>query len=235
MGENNAWGMDDSRELRRFPHGEGCSECRAKKWYLENGFRYCQNGHRIQSWVEYDAAEEDARGLGQVTRRRTGQSSQFDDLNAKQRLAGSAARTLFHECLQIILRKQVRWMIEEKQHPPALEAAVKDLWDIRLRSCAHDTTLLREVGDVQLHSSQDETELHDSLDIEGRLSTWDSTLKAGWRGPRAIDTISICYLGCFLLRLPTTVADVTMWANRGEMPYRRAVFTDHHLYYQLSF
>jgi hypothetical protein len=37
-----------SRELRKFPKGEHCSECPARRWYLESGFRYCQNGHRVE-------------------------------------------------------------------------------------------------------------------------------------------------------------------------------------------
>jgi len=43
---------DDSdrggRELQRFPRGERCPECGARRWYIESGFRYCQRGHRIE-------------------------------------------------------------------------------------------------------------------------------------------------------------------------------------------
>lgn len=41
--------MSNSRkELHRFPNGERCDECRTSRWYAENGFRYCKNGHRIE-------------------------------------------------------------------------------------------------------------------------------------------------------------------------------------------
>lgn len=37
------------KELHRFPPGEFCDECRVRKWYAESGFRYCENGHRIEA------------------------------------------------------------------------------------------------------------------------------------------------------------------------------------------
>src|SRR5690554_4516124 len=101
--------MDESRVLKRFPRGEACSVCRAKRWYVENGFRYCQNGHRVQSWVEFDASGEDYRHLGEVTRRQRDDGTDRDEPHMRKRLSGAAARTLFLECLQIILRKQVAW------------------------------------------------------------------------------------------------------------------------------
>lgn len=38
----------EGRELHRFPKGQTCSECPARRYYLESGFRYCQNGHRVE-------------------------------------------------------------------------------------------------------------------------------------------------------------------------------------------
>ena len=40
--------MSEYRELRRFRPGEACEECPARRWYAESGFRYCENGHRVE-------------------------------------------------------------------------------------------------------------------------------------------------------------------------------------------
>lgn len=37
------------KELHRFRPGESCDECRARKYYDESGFRYCENGHQIEA------------------------------------------------------------------------------------------------------------------------------------------------------------------------------------------
>lgn len=214
--------MDDGRELHRFSRGEHCSDCKARKWYLENGFRYCQNGHRVQSWVEYDAAEDEVKGRGQVSRRSHGLGSVTDDLNAKQRLTGVAARILFSECLQILLLKQVAWMILVKTHPPELEAVIRDLWDLRLRQLIQDTDPSEQTPPGFLHTTRGGEILHDSLNITTSTGVYRMT---GWRGPCPLDTLSICYLGCLLLRLPTTVGDIVEWANKQAMPYKQAVYT----------
>lgn len=211
--------MDESRILKRFPRNERCSECRAKKWYVENGFRYCQNGHRVQSWVEFDATEEDVRGLGQVTRRKKSDAEQF---GPRRRLAGAAARTLFLECLQIILRKQVAWLTKEENHPAELESVVKDLWDLRVRGCPREED--DDKRDVKFHSSQDDLSTPDENGgFTGKEQSWDSSTGSKWPIPSVVETLVLCYLACLLLRIPTTLGDIRNWANGGRMPYKKAV------------
>lgn len=214
--------MDEPRILKRFPRGEGCPECRAKKWYIENGFRYCQNGHRVQFWVEYDATEEDVLGLGQVTRRKRDDT---DEDKPKKRLSGAAARTLFLECLQIMLRKQVAWMVREKNHPAELEAVVRDLWDLRLRGCPREEE--EDIKrDVMFHSSQDDFSTpEENGAFTGREESWDPSLGPKWPTPSVVDTLVVCYFACLLLRFPTTLGDIRNWADAGQMPYRKAVLT----------
>jgi hypothetical protein len=53
-GQNTMTGRRRGQELHRFPAGERCDECRAKRWYAESGLRYCQNGHRIEVGVTQD-------------------------------------------------------------------------------------------------------------------------------------------------------------------------------------
>ena len=212
--------MDEPRVLKRFPRNEGCSECRAKKWYVENGFRYCQNGHRVQAWVEFDATEEDVRGLGQVTRRK---KSDAERSGPRKRLAGATARTLFLECLQIILRKQVAWLTQEENHPAELESVVKDLWDLRVRGCPRDEDD-DEKRDAKFHSSQDDLSSPDEDEgFTGKEESWDSSTGSKWPIPSVVETLVLCYLACLLLRIPTTLGDIRNWANGGRMPYKKAV------------
>lgn len=212
--------MDEPRVLKRFPRNEGCSECRAKKWYVENGFRYCQNGHRVQSWVEFDATEEDVRGLGQVTRRKKSDAERY---GPRRRLVGAAARTLFLECLQIILRRQVAWLIQEEKHPAELESVVKDLWDLRVRGCPREEDD-DDKRDVKFHSSQDDLSAPDENgDFTGKEESWDPSTGSKWPIPSVVETLVLCYFACLLLRVPTTLGDIRNWANGGRMPYKKAV------------
>ncbi|SPO05815.1 related to polymerase I core factor (CF) subunit [Cephalotrichum gorgonifer] len=217
--------MDESRVLKRFPRGERCSDCRAKKWYVENGFGYCQNGHRVQSWVQFDADEDDWKGLGQVTRRKPAEATYGDEPHTRKRLSGAAARTLYLECLQIILRKQVAWMIREKSHSAELEAVVKDLWDLRLRGCPREEEEGPPRQDTQYFSTQEEdlASPAENGDWAGREESWDSSAGSKWPVPNAADTLLICYFACVLLRAPTMLGDIRDWASRGRMPYRKSL------------
>ncbi len=49
-------------------------------------------------------------------------------------MSGTAGRELYLECLQLILRRQLAWLVAEKGFPPQAELVVRDLWDLRLRN-----------------------------------------------------------------------------------------------------
>lgn len=44
----------ERQDLRKFPRGERCPECGARKWYLEYGLRFCSNGHQVEVWYNLD-------------------------------------------------------------------------------------------------------------------------------------------------------------------------------------
>lgn len=174
----------------------------------------------MQSWVEFDATEEDTRGLGQVTRRKRDET---DDEKPKKRLSGAAARTLYLECLQIMLWKQVAWMIQEKNHPSDMETVVRDLWDLRLRGCPREGEEVSK-RDITFHSSQDGfSAMGENGRFTGRGESWDPSLGSEWPTPSVVDTLVLCYFACLLLRIPTTLGDIRNWADKGRMPYRKAV------------
>ena len=114
-------------------------------------------------------------------------------------------------------------MVRERNHPAELEAAVRDLWDLRLQGCPRE----EEVGvkrDVLFHSSQDDFSAPEETgDLTGRDESWDPSLGPEWPTPSVVDTLVICYFACLLLRVPTTLGDIRNWAEAGQMPYRKAV------------
>ncbi|KAL2259704.1 hypothetical protein VTK26DRAFT_6517 [Humicola hyalothermophila] len=118
-----------SRRHHKFPRGETCSDCPARRWYLENGRRYCENGHQVEGYVQFDVDEDDNFGkTGRVARRQRQARAR-----ARKHLDGNPARELYLECLQLLLRKQVAWLVRQKGLHPELETVCRDLWLLRVR------------------------------------------------------------------------------------------------------
>ncbi|CAK7266363.1 hypothetical protein SEPCBS119000_001987 [Sporothrix epigloea] len=156
------------RELRRFRPGDSCDDCNAARWYSDSGFRYCENGHLIESYVPFEHEEEDNFGNRGHTARKQKKTRERE---ARQ-LSGVDARELFLECLQLLLRKQVAWLQRRHQlrqasghdecgrmSAPAmdpalspiagLESAVRDLWDLRVRSFHGLKVVVPSSGDAR--------------------------------------------------------------------------------------
>jgi RNA polymerase I-specific transcription initiation factor RRN7 len=51
----------------------------------------------------------------------------------RKHLTGNEARELYLECLQLLLRKQVAWLVRQKGLHPELESVCRDLWYLRVR------------------------------------------------------------------------------------------------------
>ncbi|KXH53792.1 forms a complex with the other RRN protein RRN6 and RRN11 [Colletotrichum salicis] len=212
--------MAPERDLHKFPKGERCEFCGSRKWYLENGLRFCaKEGHQLQGYVEFDLGDEDFGQKGRVARK---------EKQAKERirrvLTGQQARDLYLECLQLILREQVNWLVAAKGHKPELETVVRDLWDLRISGAA---TIVQDdsasEGEPTLFSSQldlAQDEQHRSRNR--RAQSWTGENSSEWPAPRMIDTLGLCFLGCMLLRIPTRVGDLCKWARGGSIPYKEA-------------
>ncbi|RGP76796.1 polymerase i core factor subunit [Fusarium longipes] len=222
--------MDQRRDLRKFPRGERCPECGARRWYLEYGLRFCSNGHQVEGFVQFDIGDEvDAGKLGSVARK---------EKEAKEKelrhLTGQAGKNLFLECLQLILRNQILWLIKSKGHREELETVIRDLWDLRTRGGG-----VLAVGE----ETQQETEQDEGLAMfssqptademskdnapkkqQTRARSWNPEENPDWPMPSMIDTLALCYLGCLLLRIPTAIGELCLWANAGRMPYKRSYY-----------
>ncbi|CCT73086.1 related to polymerase I core factor (CF) subunit [Fusarium fujikuroi IMI 58289] len=217
--------MDERRDLRKFPRGERCPECGARRWYLENGLRFCSNGHQVEGFIQFDIGDDvDAGQLGKKTKK---------DKEVKEKelrhLTGQAGKNLFLECLQLVLRQQLLWLVQSKGHREELETVVRDLWDLRIRGSgaflAEEET--QQTGDgLAIFSSQPtDTEKDDVPKKQGaRARSWNPEDNPGWPVPRMIETLALCYLGCLLLRIPTTIGELCAWANSRRMPYKRSYY-----------
>jgi len=185
--------------------------------------------------VQIDDDGEDQFGQrGTVTRKQ----KEAKEKKSKH-LTGPIARELFVECLQVVLRKQLDWLIYSKGLPVELEALVRDLWDLRIRNLqgirgageayknshkgASGQTGSKTATEEKLFSSQT---VVDSDSEASTVKTRKYNLEwAGenWLVPRARETLGLCYLGCILLREPVRVGDFYSWARDGSLPYLAAV------------
>jgi RNA polymerase I-specific transcription initiation factor RRN7 len=147
-------------------------------------------------------------------------------------LTGQAGRNLFLECLQLILRNQLLWLVKSKGHREELETVVRDLWDLRTRGggappVGEETQQAEQDEGLALFSSQptaDDKSKNDAPKKQRtRAQSWNPEENPDWPMPRMIDTLALCYLGCLLLRIPTAIGELCLWANAGRIPYKRSV------------
>lgn len=100
---------------------------------------------------------------------------------------------------------------------------VKDLWALRLHRLQNKISYESETDteglSSQVFSSQSESESA-SASRSSRRRRNDIRPKEGT--PSLLETLSLCYTGTLLLRIPVTVADMIGWVNNGDLLYYRA-------------
>ncbi|PNP47230.1 hypothetical protein TGAMA5MH_01045 [Trichoderma gamsii] len=212
--------MEAPGGLRRMPRGERCPECGSQKWYLQDGLRFCARGHQVEGFVQFDLGDiEDSGKMGAVSRR----EKPPRDQRRRAPLTGQAGRDLYLESLQLIIRSQLAWLINEKGHREELETVVRDLWDLRIRgsnSGLGDDT--HEEEELEIFSSEPpQGSALANWQRQSRKQSWDPELGSRWPLPRVPDTLAICYLGCVLLRIPTHLGEIIRWANNGSLLYKK--------------
>ncbi|KAK3070855.1 hypothetical protein LTR53_009717 [Teratosphaeriaceae sp. CCFEE 6253] len=133
---------------------------------------------------------------------------------------GSRALEHYLLCLQLVLRKQLRWLIGTKKLPEELETLVRDLWALKLQSLrprfSHDSDTETDTQSYYF-SSQSEGEASAS-EASARSRRRRSRVKVDGT-PNLMDTLALCYMGMLLLREPVTVADIHRWASEGDLLY----------------
>ncbi|KAK8128577.1 hypothetical protein PG984_009685 [Apiospora sp. TS-2023a] len=204
-------------DYQRMTGGERCEECGSRHWYSEDALRYCRNGHRLEGYAPHEAGEDEYGTTGKVTRRKKDKRER-----AAVKLEGAAGRELYLECLQIILRKQVWWLIKDRGLPAELEEIVRAFWGLRVRDLpAHDDEFQRDSSLGASDADVRDDELSDGPVETNRV--WRPQSGKRLNLPALIDTLALCYLGCFTLRLPISTASFCHWAQRGDLKFLAAI------------
>ncbi|CAG7977530.1 unnamed protein product [Penicillium nalgiovense] len=193
----------------------GQEGCRETRYYLDNGLWYCRRGH-LQEGVQVAEDADDFGNLGKTHRlkRETREKG-------SKTLRGRPAYTLFLQIYQLILWKQCHALVHEHGFPEELEIVVRDLWALRLQDFESRITDPTEDDDddteSELFSSQppETDESRDGFKPNSRYLEW----------PRLIDSVALCYLAAFLMRLPVCVSDFHNMIIRQEIPYARVLAT----------
>lgn len=164
--------------------------------------------------------EEDAGRMGNTAKREK-------EIKEKElrHLTGQAGRNLYLECLQLILRDQIIWLVGSRGHRAELETVVRDLWDLRTRGSGSLADDDDNNAQGEMFSSQPEeaATVKKPGEQRSKAKIWNPGQDQNWPMPRVIDTLALCYLGCLLLRTPTSIGEMCRWVNDGHMPYKRAV------------
>jgi RNA polymerase I-specific transcription initiation factor RRN7 len=218
--------MSSHIDYHRFSRGEGCTDegCRSKKWYIEDGKKFCQRGHEQTDFTQTQQDEDDWNATGKTTRKKREEKEKVQTV-----FSGKEANDLYLQCYQLILWKQCYWLVKEKGFPEELETIVRDLWGLRIRLLfgKRDEEGGYGSGRGTLgFSSQSEGENSDTDGATSRSSRWSKKsggiAKEG-KLPRLLETLALCYLGILLLRLPTSLGEIYKWVATDDMAYNRAV------------
>lgn len=208
-------------EYRRFHDSETCTEegCRARRYYIEDGKKFCQRGHEQDGFTQTQQEEDDFIKQGVTTRKK-----RLVGEHEPIALGGNAAKELYLRCLQLILWKQCYWLINEKGFSQELETIVRDLWTLRVGIVWSDENngySSQIETDRGFFSSQSEAVMSQKNSLANIVIKKNT--KNDEEMPGLIETLALCYLGMILLRLPISIGEVIDWATRNELLYLRAI------------
>jgi RNA polymerase I-specific transcription initiation factor RRN7 len=174
------------------------NNCKTRLWQIIDGRRVCQNGHVQEGDLEVGEDEDDFV----PSQRRLDLPSQRSKTQEQKEgviLYGVDGHGLYMQCVQLLLRKQVKWLIEEKRAPVELEQVVRSLWAMEVNASKFANM---PVGDGQEETKGSEPAV----------------------GIELLHTVAICYLGCLLVQFPIYVYDLNRWIYRCEFPFMNAIF-----------
>lgn len=217
--------MSEHIEYHRFTRGERCTYegCPAKRYYIADGKRFCNRGHEQEGFRQVQQDEDDFNSQGRITRRKREEKERVERV-----YSGREAIQLFLQCYQLVLWKQVRWLIDVKGLPGELETVMRDLWSVRLRG-------VKSLGEEDERASGNETVGFSSQSDWERTGTGTDGMESSGRGkrdirksrqeglPGLIDSLGLCYLGTLLMRLPITLGEFHCWAEQEDIVFVRAV------------
>ncbi|ANB11153.1 Rrn7p [Sugiyamaella lignohabitans] len=137
----------------------GVDNCRSRLWRSVDGRKVCQYGH-VKEGIEVGDDDDDFLAFGRVISRPSSRRNSSAQ-EKEHALIGAAAQALYFQCLQVVLRQQVKWLIEEKGVPSELEGVVRSLWTILVNQTKFGVSNMnssRASSAAKSDASQDESE-----------------------------------------------------------------------------
>ncbi|TID26905.1 RNA polymerase I-specific transcription initiation factor Rrn7 [Venturia nashicola] len=199
---------------------DGCVDdtCSSKRIRTEHsGHIYCDRGH----FQGIETANRDEDEFEGASHGRTSRRQKEEKEKVLKHLTGKPAFELYLLCYQLILRKQVWWLIHEKGLSVQLDVIVHDLWALRMQN------LPQRMSFDSLHDSDSQSQMFSSQseDTSGETTATDFTSRAvrSVSTPTIVQSLALCYMGIWLLRLPITLGDLIKWVKQGELLYFRAI------------
>ncbi|KAK9424967.1 hypothetical protein SUNI508_13288 [Seiridium unicorne] len=219
--------MAGSSSYHKMRPSERCDQCPTRHWYEQEGLRFCRNGHQLEGFAAHEAGEDEYNSTGRVTRKRKEKKK-----NEGLKLEGSAARKLYLQALQYVLRRQVDWLRKvglklEESDGRIYEELVKELWGL---VCGMPGVMDNELGEQTEGSGTEDVLTSGSEPENSEAEGSISSSRNGWLGkagnklPSLAHTLTLCYLACVILKQPVTTADFHGWAQRGEIEYLTALY-----------
>ena len=215
----------------------GIENCRTRRVRRDptDGHLYCKHGHQQPLALESQIEEIELIEQGasrKKTKRAKGAKGADGDHSDYERapealiFEGRQAGELFLQCYQLVLRRQVWFLIHKRDMPAQLEDCVRGLWAAKLQLL--DLWLMDFLGEHKeleafVAASTGGERPRDSQDrlfsSQGDTSTTYRTGKLKFEAPRPEDTLVLCYFACILLRAPIMIRDVLEWIKDPEFGY----------------
>ncbi|BGP26246.1 RNA polymerase I specific transcription initiation factor Rrn7 [Rhodotorula toruloides] len=119
------------------PKRPRCPVCNSKRWHRDglSGSIVCEEGHLMQGYVqETTETQEGPSQHTQTTRRMRKGRTKKEKPPSNDHFHGDRSKFLVWQCMQLILREQLRVLIDEMGWPVELEAVTRDLWTMLVAS-----------------------------------------------------------------------------------------------------
>ncbi|KAF1939801.1 hypothetical protein EJ02DRAFT_407774 [Clathrospora elynae] len=210
----------------------GIENCRSRRFEeADDGFRYCSNGHRQQGGLARGEDDEDNYFGASKSFAKKKKEVREKKKKSSKHFTGAKALDLYLKCVQLILRHQVWFLIQEKGLPKELEEVVQGFWTLRIAQLADKIAL------EDPNSDSVSTLSHVVSTLEGETNEIEDTEQAPTTpriqsrrrdrklasAPNLQDCLALCYFGIITLGLPFTPGDIYAWVADGKLAYIQAI------------
>ncbi|BGP50150.1 hypothetical protein JCM10450v2_006061 [Rhodotorula kratochvilovae] len=114
-----------------------CTTCGSKRWHRDalSGAVVCDEGHLLQGFVQETTDTQEGPSQHTQTSRRMRKNKRKKHREpSNAHFHGDRNRFLLFQCMQFILREQLRVVIDDLGWPVELEAVARDLWALLVAS-----------------------------------------------------------------------------------------------------